>query len=126
MFNEEKYSDRPILGLIETVTCKSKNKKATVHARIDTGATKSSIDQALVDKLNLGPVLGERTIKNAHGYGTRKLIEVTIIIAGIEITEMFTIADRAHLKFPVLVGRNILRKGFLIDPNKKAKKLVKK
>ncbi len=30
----------------------------------------------------------------------------------------FSIADRAHMKYKVLIGKNILKKGFLIDPSK--------
>ncbi len=121
---ENKFKDRSIIGFIEPIICISKRHKESVRARIDSGATKSSIDSALAKKLGLGPILGEKRIRNAHGYETRKLVDMTISIAGKEITATFTIADRTHLRFPVLVGRNILRKGFLIDPNKKIRRSV--
>ena len=36
-----------------------------------------------------------------------------------EIEEEFTLADRSHMTYPVLIGQNILKKGnFMIDPNK--------
>jgi len=117
----EKLKTRTIVGLIEFVTCysKSKRKHEEVKARIDTGATKSSIDIELAKKLNLGPVIGNKTIKNAHGSVKRDLIEVEIKIAGKLLREKFTLADRSNLKYPLLIGRNILQHDFLIDPKKR-------
>jgi len=124
LVGDNKYKERSVIGFVEPVICVSKTHKEYVRARIDSGATKSSIDTSLAEKLGLGPVLGEKRIRNAHGSATRKLVEMTIHIAGKRITEKFTLADRASLRFPVLVGRNILRQGFLIDPNKKIRKSV--
>ena len=106
--------------VLEPVTIiKSIRSKKLVEARIDSGATKCSIDQKLVDELKLGPILGESVIKNANGTATRKTIEITFVMSGVTITEIFTIADRSRMMYPVLIGRNTLRKGFLIDPNKR-------
>lgn len=122
---DSKYKDRAVIGFIENVTCHSKdNGSLHVRARIDSGATKSSIDIALAEKLGLGPVIGEKTIRNAHGRAVRQIIEVEIEFAGKTITETFTLADRSTMRFPVLIGRNILKKGFLIDPEKKAPKKI--
>lgn len=120
---DAKYKDRAVIGFIEPVTCINKRKRKHVRARIDSGATKSSIDEQLAKQLGIGPILGEKTIRNAHGSVKRKIVEVTILLSDKEITEKFTIADRSNLRFPVLIGRNVLRKGFLIDPNKKIKKV---
>ena len=118
------YEERIIVGFLEWITCysKSKRKKELVKARIDTGATKSSIDQDLAKKLGLGPIVGEKTVRNAHGTAKRKIVELTIQIADKIITEEFTIADRSNLRFPMLIGRNILRHDFLIDPKKRISK----
>ena len=116
---DTKYKDRAVIGFIENVVCHSEsNGSISVRARIDSGATKSSIDIALAEQLGLGPVIGEKTIRNAHGRATRKLIEVSFELAEKTITEKFTLADRSSLRFPVLIGRNVLKKGFLIDPEK--------
>ena len=120
---DPKYKDRAVIGFVEPVICITDHKETVVLARIDSGATRSSIDVHLVDELGLGPYKGERTVKNAHGYSSRKLIEVTIELAGKTYTELFTVANRKHMKFPILIGGNILTKGFLIDPNKKASTL---
>ena len=89
-----------------------------MKAKIDTGATKSSIDTNLAAKLRLGPVIKSKLIKSAHGSKLRPIIEATIELAGNVIKSEFTLADRAHMKYSILIGQNILKHGFLIDPSK--------
>ncbi|MFP4119339.1 MAG: RimK/LysX family protein [Candidatus Woesearchaeota archaeon] len=116
---DPEYDDCAVIGFVEKVSCLTEEGERIVDARIDTGATKSSIDASLVDELKIGPVVGERIIRNAHGSERRKMVRVKIRIAGKTITAKFTIANRSRLRYPMLIGRNVLRKGFLIDPNKK-------
>ncbi|MGM5481114.1 MAG: RimK/LysX family protein [Nanobdellota archaeon] len=116
---DPEYDDCAVVGFVEKVSCLIEKGERIVEARIDTGATKSSIDASLVEELNIGPVVGERIIRNAHGSERRKIVRVKIRIAGKTINAKFTIANRSRLRYPMLIGRNVLRKGFLIDPNKK-------
>lgn len=106
--------DKKIIGVSETITVKGMK----VLARIDTGATKSSIDKKLAAELKLGPVMEKKLIKSAHGTMLRPIINVQFTLAGKKMTEKFTIADRTHLRYKVLIGRNALIKGFLVDPSK--------
>ena len=120
---DPKYEDRLVIGFLEWVHCRAKNgEDVVVKARIDSGATKSSIDKELVKKLGWGPVLGEKKVRNAHGYSMRKIVDGHITIADKDVLEHFTIANRTHMRYPILIGRNVLRRGFLIDPNKKLHK----
>jgi len=113
------YKGKPIIGLVEKTTVFGKRKqKKTLKARIDTGATKSSIDKGLAEKLELGPVIEKKLIKSAHGNAFRPIIRVKIRLATKETRSKFTIADRTHMRYKILIGRNILRKHFLIDPAK--------
>ncbi len=107
------------IGLKEYVTIIGKDCEKRVVARIDTGASKCSIDAGLAESLGLGPVLREKKVKSAHGIATRGLILARIILSGRRFRVFFTIADRKHMNYPVLIGRNILMRGFLIDPAKK-------
>ncbi|MBI5389625.1 ATP-dependent zinc protease [Candidatus Woesearchaeota archaeon] len=111
--------ERTIVGLVERVTLQTPTITKEVIARIDTGATKSSIDTTLATELHLGPILQTRIIKSASGKSTRPILEATLTIAGKKLTAEFTVADRSHMKYTVLIGQNILSKGFLIDPDKK-------
>lgn len=113
-------ADRITIGLTARVVLFGKEGKKEVIARVDTGATKSSIDAKLAEELGLGKELRQVLIKSAHGSRHRGVILGDINIAGQLFHTEFTLADRAHLKYRVLIGQNILKKGFLIDPMKGA------
>ncbi len=123
----DKRAKRIIIGLLEQVVIKSRKGNRRVLARIDTGATKSSMDAKLAQELHLGPVLRTRLIKSAHGTSRRPVISVLIRIAGKTIKEEFTLAERSHMKYTMLIGHNILlHKPFLVDPHKKLKQKGRK
>ena len=109
---------RLVIGLAEKVSVKYEKGGKSVVAKIDTGATKSSIDTNLAAELKLGPVIKSKLVKSAHGSKLRPIIEAEIELAGKKIKSEFTLADRAHMKYRILVGQNILKDGFLIDPTK--------
>jgi len=112
-----KQADRAIIGMAETVTIYSGMKRRTVQARVDTGAAKSSIDIHLAGELGIGPAIKHAMVKSASGGSVRPVVRITLNISGKLITALFTLASRHHLKYDVLIGRNVLKKGqFLIDP----------
>lgn len=114
---------RIILGLTEKIIVIGPDKEEKVIARIDSGATASSIDLKLSAKLGLGPITRTKIVKSASGIKRRPIIIVKVKINGDILEEEFTLADRVHMTYPVLIGQNILKKGkFLIDPNKGEKK----
>ena len=114
-----KHKDKTIIGLSEKVTIYSKKKRKSVMARIDTGATKSSMDVKLAAELKLGPVIKSKLVKSAHGNKLRPVIKGEVKLAGKKIKGEFTLADRSHMKYRCLIGQNILKEGFLIDPSKR-------
>jgi hypothetical protein len=62
----------------------------------------------------------QREIKNSFGEAElRYVIKTKIKILGHLIRAEFSLSNRGNLKFPVLLGRKILRKRFLIDVTKK-------
>jgi len=119
----EKYDQvkgKTIIGLTEKVGLFSSNGKLImVPAKIDTGATRSSIDIKLASKLNLGPVIKSKMVKSAYGNKLRPVIEAEITLANKTIKSEFTLADRTHMKFDVLIGVNTLKNDYLVDPSKK-------
>ncbi|MBW2980168.1 RimK/LysX family protein [Candidatus Woesearchaeota archaeon] len=114
-----KYKNKSLIGLSEKVTICSKKKSRSVMARIDTGATKSSMDVKLAAELKLGPVIKSKLVKSAHGNKLRPVIKGEVKLAGKKINAEFTLADRSHMKYRCLIGQNILKEGFLIDPSKR-------
>lgn len=106
------------IGLTEDVIVIGKRSRKKVTARIDTGATISSIDVDIAAKLRLGPIVKSKMVKSAAGNTKRAVVEVKVKIHGKTMKEDFTIANRSHMKYGMLLGQNILKKGFLIDPSK--------
>jgi len=113
---------------------------ADIHAKIDTGAFTCSLhcSHAEVVDGQLQFVLldeehpeftgmkfifdefEEREIKNSFGEVERRFVIVTTLrIFNEEITTEFSLSNRGLLKFPILIGRKILRERFLIDVKKK-------
>lgn len=120
--------DLPELGLFD------------IHAKIDTGAYTSSLhchQVHIVDGILEFILLDEehsdftgtklkfaeyalRDIKNSFGEIERRfIITTTLRILNQEITTEFSLCNRGSLKFPILIGRKILRDRFLIDVKKK-------
>ncbi|MDD5254342.1 MAG: RimK/LysX family protein [Candidatus Nanoarchaeia archaeon] len=109
--------EKAIIGLIEDIKIISNNKGELFKAKIDTGADTSSLDLSIATRLNL-KLVGMASIKSAAGKSKRGKVTARIILAEKEMDAEFTIADRSDMNFPVLIGKNILTKGFLIDPTK--------
>jgi hypothetical protein len=60
-----------------------------------------------------------RKIKNSFGHLEKRfIIKTKILMAGKEIETEVSLSDRSNLKYPVLIGRRLLSKGFLIDVTK--------
>ncbi|MEK7136571.1 MAG: RimK/LysX family protein [Patescibacteria group bacterium] len=73
----------------------------------------SAHDQAVTD-------FGLVKIKNTGiDWQERYKIKTEIIIAGQSIVTEMTLADRADMRFPVLIGRKALKKKFLVNVSKK-------
>jgi len=107
---------RTVIGLTEKIRIKNK----VIAAKIDTGATMSSIDIKLAAKLELGPLLpATKRYKNVHGVKSRALVKVPFKIKDRKMNFKFNIMDRKGMKNKILIGQNILKKNFLIDPSKR-------
>ncbi|RMF05684.1 hypothetical protein D6764_04130 [Candidatus Woesearchaeota archaeon] len=110
--------NRTIVGLAEEVEIIGEEESRKVIARIDSGATLSSIDINLASELKLGPVTRTKFVKSAQGSTTKPVVKASVRIGGRRIKASFTLSDRSHLTYPVLIGQNILKMDFLIDPKK--------
>ena len=114
---------KDIVGVVEKVTIIG-NRRIDVYALFDTGAKQSSIDLQLASEIGLGPVIGTKTVKQASSKRRvmRPVVSAKIKIFGRVIRCKVNLEDRSHMKFPVIIGRNINSK-FLIDPSRNAKLL---
>jgi len=118
--NYKKIDGKTVIGLVESVTIFTKaGVKKTIMAKIDTGASKSSVDINLASQLKLGPIVKSKLVKSASGNKMRPVVEVQIALADKKMKEEFTLADRWHMKYRLLIGQNVLRHGYLIDASLK-------
>ncbi|MAE42977.1 hypothetical protein CMO93_04345 [Candidatus Woesearchaeota archaeon] len=119
MGEHEKVNGKIVVGLTEKIKLIfNGGDKEEIVAKVDTGATKSSIDSRLASKLKLGPITRTKVVKSAQGNQLRPVIEAVILLAGKKMKSEFTLADRSHMRYKVLIGVNILENEFLVDPSK--------
>ena len=111
-----------------------------IHAKVDTGAYTSSLhcqEATVIDGVLEFVLLDEehpeftgsrfrfpeyeiRAIRNSFGEVERRFVIVTTMkIFDEVITTEFSLCNRGSLKFPVLIGRKIVRSRFLIDVQQK-------
>jgi len=58
----------------------------------------------------------EKKVKSSFGQSEfRYTIRTQVILFGEKITANFTLSDRERMKYPVLLGKSLLKKRFLVD-----------
>ena len=100
-----------------------------IHARIDTGAAISSLgvkkikeEEGVVTCLlpNKQVVtfdsFKKKVIKSSFGHTEeRYVVKILINVLGRKVRTNFTLADRSKMKFPILLGRKLLKGKFIVD-----------
>jgi hypothetical protein len=109
-----------------------------IPAKIDTGANRSSIHCSFIREVKNGDldeiefripldsshgenILHSKTyfkkkIRSSSGHlEERYVIKTTIVLFGRKIRTTFSLSDRAEMKYPVLLGRKLLRSRFVVD-----------
>ena len=112
------------ISATEEVTIKAFDKrKVKVAAKIDTGAWRTSISSTLAGELGLldrTNILWTKKVKSSFGDQERPVIGLTFWLAGRKIITPASVAKRASLKYPIIIGRKNL-KGFIVNPEVKSK-----
>lgn len=125
-----------------TVVVEESESEISFAARVDTGATSTSLhvedfkveNESKQMAANVGKMIRFR-IKNIHGEAQwlkRKIAEVSVIKTSerqevrykvpvtlnynnVEKRVLVSLNDRSHMKYPVLLGRNYLQDTFVVD-----------
>ncbi len=100
-------------------------------ARIDTGAATSSLDaRELKVKNNIAefklpkkygslllrlPVMEWQKIRSADFKEKRPVVELTFCMGPKLIHAQVTLNDRSTVRFPLIIGRNVLKENFVVD-----------
>jgi hypothetical protein len=127
---EKVYSGEKIMvGEVEDVLLLPWRVK--LPARIDTGAATSSLDaRELKVKDNVAefklpqkfgglllrlPVIDWQHVRGADFKERRPVVEITLCIGPRLVRTQVTLNDRSMVKYPLIVGRNILKDNFIVD-----------
>ena len=109
--NEEK---KIVVGLSEEIEIEGEK----YEARVDTGAKRSSVCKSIAKKIELGPPIKKVKTRSVHGKSKRPVVKARVVLKGKEMVASFSVYDRKEMSYPVLIGRNILKRGFIINPKK--------
>ena len=61
----------------------------------------------------------EREIKNSFGVQEKRfVIKSSVVIAGRRIKSLISLTDRRNMRYPVLIGRRLLKGRFIVDVSK--------
>ncbi len=108
-----------------------------IHARVDTGAAISSLgvkwikeEEGVISCLlpNKQVVtfdsFKKKIIKSSFGHTEeRYVVKILINVLGRKVRTNFTLADRSKMKFPILLGRKLLKGKFMVDVDLKNQSL---
>jgi hypothetical protein len=121
--------ERITLGAVEDVMvlpC-----RVTLPARVDTGAETTSLDARNLliagdevafclpaayggTRLRM-PVVRWARVKGASGRQERPVVRMDLCVGRKKMNIEVTLTERSAMKYPLLLGRNVLEKGFLVD-----------
>ncbi len=121
--------ERIAVGIVEDVIILPWRVK--LPARIDTGAAQTSLDARdmvikgdIVDfklpekygglQLSL-PIVARKTVRSAEAREQRPVVMMEFCIGSKHIRTRVNLNDRSKVKYPLLVGRNALKKNFIVD-----------
>jgi hypothetical protein len=105
--------------------------RVKLPARIDTGAAKSSLDaRELKVKNNMAefklpkkygglqlrlPVVEWLDVRSADFKEKRPVVEITFCLGPKLIHAQVTLNDRSSVRYPLIIGRNVLKDNFVVD-----------
>ncbi|MFC6724833.1 aspartyl protease family protein [Halobium palmae] len=104
----------PIVGLVEEVIVGGERATATVLAKCDTGAKRTSIDAALADDLGLGEGADEVRVRSSNGVEERSVYPFDVELRGRTHAVEASVTDRSAMRYDVILGRDVLR-SYLVD-----------
>jgi len=120
---------RTVIGTVEEVVLFPWGEK--LPARIDTGAGMTSLDvRDLTIKNRVAqfrlpekygntlislPVIRYCKVRSADSRGRRPVVEIELCVGSKRMRVQATLNDRSQLEYPLMLGRNVLKQGFIVD-----------
>jgi RimK family alpha-L-glutamate ligase len=99
-----------VIGFIEEVVVSGTRGSEHVHAKSDTGATRTSIDAQLAAEIGTGPIKDIVRVRSGSlkSGKARPVVDVVVGVGGTQHTVTASVEDRSHMDYPLLLGRDIL------------------
>ena len=120
---------KTLIGAVEEVVLFPWGVK--IPARIDTGAGLTSLDvRDLTIKKKVAqfrlpekygntlislPVIRYCNVRSADSRERRPVVEIELCVGSRRMRVQVNLNDRSHLEYPLIVGRNVLNQGFIVD-----------
>jgi hypothetical protein len=120
----EDTPDKKVIRLVVRVLISGPVKEESVKAKVDTGADRTTVSRELARRLGLRPTGSKITVKVSAGHKIEKrpLVQTRVTLKGKTFRLSVGVADRSKMRYPLIIGRDILRSGaFLIDPARRPK-----
>jgi hypothetical protein len=123
--------DKPktVIGAVEEVVLFPWGVK--LPARIDTGAGMTSLDvrdltirnkvaqfrlpEKYGNTLISLPVIRYCKVRSADSRGRRPVVEIELCVGSKRMRVRVNLNNRSHLEYPLILGRNVLNQGFVVD-----------
>ncbi len=121
--------ERITIGLVEELILLPWMVK--IPARVDTGAAVSSLDvrgltvKGKTAEFNIAPkyggsriimpIVGWQRVRSAESWEKRPVVEIDLCVGPKKLRARVNLNDRSQVKYPFLIGRNILKEGFVVD-----------
>lgn len=101
-------------------------------ARVDTGARRTVLhavemvisEGQVIFTLPCGatarrPIVRSTRIRSSNGESeVRPVVEVPVTVGGLTVFSRCTLTDRSSMRFPILIGRDVLSGRFTVDPSR--------
>lgn len=72
------------------------------------------------DKLFELPIFKSKTVKSSNGVSEERIIVKTRLnLLGKQLDAELSLTDRSEMKYPVLIGRKLIKGNFIVDVSKK-------
>lgn len=133
MFMPAESSEITTIGAVEDILLMPW--EVRLQARIDTGAALSSIDAcdikmegayvsfSLADRCGgyrvRSKLLKVKEVRTSEGKDIRPVVMMEFCLGSHRIRSRVTLNDRSAMEYPVLIGRNALKKRFIVDVSRK-------
>ena len=120
---------RTVIGTVEEVVLFPWGAK--LPARIDTGAGMTSLDvrdltvRNKVAQFRLPekygnilislPVIRHCKVRSADSRGRRPVVEIELCLGSMRMRVHVNLNNRSQVEYPLIVGRNVLNHGFMVD-----------